>query len=101
MRLQILDLAKDDLIEGFHFYEDKEEGLGDYFLSNLFSDIESIKIFGGIHRKVYRRFYRALSKRFPFAIYYTIEDDTVRIRSVVDCRRRPSWIRQHLKNAQH
>ena len=36
MRLQILDLAKDDLIEGFHFYEHKEEGLGDYLLSNLF-----------------------------------------------------------------
>jgi hypothetical protein len=28
MRLQILDLARNDLIEGFHFYEDKEEGLG-------------------------------------------------------------------------
>ena len=24
MRLQILDLAKDDLIDGFHFYEAKE-----------------------------------------------------------------------------
>ena len=28
MRLQILDLARNDLIEGFHFYEDKEGGLG-------------------------------------------------------------------------
>lgn len=99
MKLQILDLAKDDLIEGFHFYEDKEEGLGDYFLSALFADIESLKVFGGIHWKAYREFYRALSKRFPFAIYYTIENDTVWIRSVVDCRRRPSWIHRHLKNA--
>ncbi len=99
MKLQILDLAKDDLIEGFHFYKEKEEGLGDYFLSNLFSDIDSLKVFGGIHRRAYRGFYRALSKRFPFAIYYTIEDDTVWIRSVLDCRRRPSWIRRHLKNA--
>jgi hypothetical protein len=99
MRLQILDLAKDDLIEGFHFYEDKEEGLGDYFLVNLYSDIESLKVFGGIHRKAYGGFHRALSKRFPFAIYYTIETDTVQIRSVVDCRRRPSWIRRHVKGA--
>ena len=30
MRLQILDLAKDDIIDGFHFYEAKEDGLGDY-----------------------------------------------------------------------
>ena len=51
MRLQILDAARDDLVEGFHFYEDKEPGLGDYFLVNLYSDIESLKVFGGIHRK--------------------------------------------------
>jgi hypothetical protein len=97
MRLQILDLAKQDLVEGFHFYEEKGEGLGDYFLSNLFADIDSLKVFGGIHRKVYGEFHRALSKRFPFAIYYTTENDIVRIRSIVDCRRQPSWIRRHLK----
>jgi len=99
MRLQILDLARNDLIEGFHFYEDKEEGLGGYFLINLYADIESLKLFGGVHREVYRGFHRALSKRFPFAIYYTVEEDTVRIRAVVDCRKRPSWIRRHLKGA--
>ena len=42
MRLQLLDRARDDLIEGFHFYEDKEAGLGGYFLVNLYSDIESL-----------------------------------------------------------
>jgi hypothetical protein len=88
MRLQILDLAKDDLISGFHFFEEKEKGLGSYFLVCIYSDIESLKIFGGIHRKAYRGFHRALSKRFPFAIYYTFEEDTVRIRAVVDCRGR-------------
>src|SRR5437867_12080854 len=99
MRLQILDIAKDDIIDGFHFYEAKEDGLGDYFLVNLYSDIESLKLFGGIHRKAHRGFHRALSKRFPFAIYYTVEENTVRIRAVVDCRKRPSWIRRHLKQA--
>ena len=99
MRLHILDLATNDLIDGFHFYEDKEGGLGRYFLINLYSDIESLKLFGGVHRKVYRGLHRALSKRFPFAIYYTVEEDTVQIRAVVDCRKRPSWIRRHLKGA--
>jgi hypothetical protein len=99
MRLQILDLAKDDLVEGYHFYEAREAGLGDYFLINLYSDIESLKVFGGIHRKAYLGFHRALSKRFPFAIFYTVEGDAVRIRAVVDCRRHPLWIRRHLKGA--
>ncbi len=100
MRLQILDLAREDLIEGFHFYEDKEKGLGDYFLVNLYSDIESLKVFGGIHRMAYLGFHRALAKRFPFAIYHTVEADFVRIRSVVDCRKKPLWIRQHLRCVQ-
>ena len=97
MRLQILDLAKSDLIEGLH--EDKEKGLGNYFLVNLYSDIESLKVFGGRHRKVYGGFHRSLSKRFPFAIYYTLEMEVVRVRAVVDCRRKPSWIRRHLKRS--
>lgn len=96
MRVELLDLAKADLIGGFRFYEAQEAGLGDYFLDTLFSDIDSLRVFGGIHRKSYQGFHRALSKRFPFAIYYTVESDIVRVRSIVDCRRNPSWIRKHL-----
>jgi hypothetical protein len=99
MKLELLDLAMGDLIEGFHFYERQEVGLGTYFLDTLYSDIDSLRIYGGIHRKAYKNLHRALSKRFPFAIYYTLELETVRVRSIVDCRRNPSWIRQHLRNA--
>jgi len=96
MRIQVLDVAQQDLIEGYRYYESKEFGLGDYFLANLYADIESLKLYGGMHSKPYRHFHRALSKRFPFAIYYTVAGDLIQIRSVVDCRRRPSWIRRHL-----
>ena len=99
MKIEILDLAKVDLLDGFHFYEEKELGLGDYFLTNIFSDIERLKISAGIHRKSHLGFHRALSDRFPVAIYYTVAENTVWIRSVVDCRRRPSWIQAHLKKA--
>jgi hypothetical protein len=99
MTIQILDLAKDDLIEGYRFYEQQEDGPGGYFLTSLYSDIESLRVFGGVHRQAYQGFHRALSKRFPFAIFYTVEEETVRIRAEVDCRRHPSWIRKHLRGA--
>jgi hypothetical protein len=35
MKLQILDQAEADLIEGFHFYEAQQAGIGEYFLTNL------------------------------------------------------------------
>ena len=99
MKIQILDLAKADLIAGHVFYENQEAGLGDYFLRNLFSDIDDLAVTAGSHFKAYRQFHRALSRRFPFAIFYTIEEEIVKIRAVVDCRRRPSWIHKHLRAA--
>ena len=42
MRIEILDEAESDLIEGFHFYDGQEPGLGSYFLDSLFSDIDSL-----------------------------------------------------------
>jgi len=99
MKLQILDTAREDLVEGYGFYERGEQGIGDYFLACLYSDIESLRIFGGIHRRIYKNLHRSLSKRFPFAIYYTVEDDTILVRAILDCRRNPSWIRSKLRNA--
>lgn len=53
MRIEILDDANEDLIDGFHFYEEQSLGLGSYFLDSLFSDIDSLLLYAGIHRVVY------------------------------------------------
>ena len=52
---------------------------------------------GDIHRQAYKDYHRLLSKRFPFAVFYTVRGQTVFIRAVVDCRRDPAWIRARLK----
>jgi len=97
VRIEILDQAEQDLVEGFHFYEDQQFGLGSYFLTNLFSDIESLRLYAGIHRHAYKKYHRLLSRRFPFAIFYTMRKDTVFIHAVLDCRRAPAWIRARLR----
>ena len=79
-------------------YEEQSPGLGAYFLDSLFSDIDSLGFYAGIHGKVFGS-HRALSKRFPFAIYYDLVGDEVQIHAVLDCRRRPSWIRRRLKRS--
>lgn len=96
MRIEILDQAKRDLVEGFHFYEGLGAGLGSYFLTNLYADIDSLNVSGGIHPKPYKHYHRLLSRRFPFAIFYTVRDGTVHVRAVLDCRRSPAWIRNRL-----
>ena len=96
MKIRILADARDDLIAGHDFYEAQEPGLGSYFLRCLESDVESLGIFGGIHRVTCSGHHRALSKRFPFAIYYRIEGSVVLIHAILDCRRNPSWLRKRL-----
>jgi hypothetical protein len=96
VRLEILERAEDDLFEGYLFYETQETGLGVYFLESLYSDIESLRLYAGVHRMAYRDYHRMLSKRFPFAVFYTVAEGGVQIHAVVDCRRRPAWIREHL-----
>lgn len=40
---------EEDLIDGFKFYENQARDLGDYFLDSIFSDIESLRIYAGMH----------------------------------------------------
>lgn len=92
----ILPSALRDLEQGYVFYEYQESGLGDYFQESLFSDIESLKIYGGIHPKRYG-YYMVLSNRFPYGIYYLKRGETIKVQAVLDCRKDPHWIKKHLK----
>lgn len=96
MKIKILDRAEQDLIEGFRFYEAQEASLGSYFLTNLYADIESLRLYAGVHEKHFKNYYRLLSHRFPFAVYYTLKENLVSVHAVVDCRRDPAWVRERL-----
>ena len=96
MKVEILDKAKEDLVLGYHFYEKQSAGLGTYFLDTLFSDIDSLHLYAGTHSTVGGS-HRCLSRRFPFAIYYRVDGETIRVRAVLDTRQNPAEIRQRLK----
>ena len=97
MKIKILTAASQDLINGYRFYEKQAEGLGSYFLDTLYSDIDSLALYGGIHPIYFNKYSRALSKRFPFAIYYRVENNTVLVYAILDCRRSPAWTRKRIK----
>jgi plasmid stabilization system protein ParE len=97
MKIKILNSANKDLLDGYWFYEKQAKGMGVYFLDALFSDIDSLRIYAGIHPVYFDKFHRLLSKRFPFAVYYRIEEEDVLIYAVLDCRRAPAWIRKKLR----
>ena len=97
MKIEILPSAMEDLDRGRRFYERKEAGLGEYFLRRLFEDIDSLGVSAGVHLIHFDEYHRLLSKRFPYAVYYTMAGRTVYVYAVMDCRRNPEWIERRLK----
>jgi len=96
MKIRILSAALHDLSDGRSFYEKQGEGLGDYFFDSLFSDIDSLTLYAGIHPKFFG-YHRMLSKRFPYAIYYKLENESVAVVwRVLDLRRDPKKIKRSL-----
>ena len=89
MKIHILDEAIFDLRCGAQFYENQKSGLGTYFLDTLFSDIESLYLYAGVHIQI-EGYFRLLSKRFPYAVYYKVDNDLIQIFTVLDCRRNPA-----------
>jgi len=98
VKIKLLSSAMEDLYEGRLFYEKQGEGLGEYFFDSLFSDIDSLTLYGGIHPQFFG-YHRMLSKRFPYAIYYRVEEESVVVVwRVLDLRRNPRKIRESLKH---
>jgi hypothetical protein len=88
MTVVVLEDAADDLEAGRRFYETRERGVGDYFVESLLSDLDSLVLYAGIH-STHFGFYRMLSKRFPFGIYYEVEQGTAYVYAILDMRQDP------------
>jgi len=94
MKVRILSSALNDLAAGRAFYDAQGDGLGDYFFDSVFSDIDSLNLYGGVHSKI-AGFHRLLTHRFPYAVYYKLDSDQV---VTVFRRQHPAKTTRDLKN---
>jgi len=95
MKIRILPEAERDLDIGAEFYESQRQGVGTHFIRSLLEDIDGLERHGGVHAK-HRGFHRAMSHRFPFAIFYDLNGDVIDIYAVLDCRQDPATIDDRL-----
>ena len=98
MKIKVLTAAINDLQNGRLFYQQQGEHLGDYFLDAIFSDIDSLVIYAGIHQQVFG-YYRMLAHRFPYAIYYKMpKPGEVVVWRVLDMRAKPARTAKNLES---
>lgn len=96
MTIVITGAAADDIADGYLFYESQSDGLGEYFEASIFADLRSLIIYAGSHEVHFNIYYRKIASRFPYAIYYTIEEGVVKIFAIADTRRDPVRIEKRL-----
>lgn len=97
MKIEVLSVAIQDIVAGQQFYEQQQDGLGTYFQDAIFSDIDALLLYAGIHQQFFG-YYRALSKRFPYAIYYRFHAETIQVWRVLDYRQNPARITRALSS---
>ena len=51
-----------------------------------------------VHQKVHRDFRRRLLRRFPYAVYFRVEEDRVVVFGLFHCARDPRRLRRDLRN---
>jgi hypothetical protein len=90
--LQFLPEVEEDVINGYVWYETKSRGLGEDFLRMFYASANEIPGNPLLYPKVYQDFQRRLIRRFPYAIYFTIENNRIIVFGLFHCARNPQTI---------
>lgn len=87
--VHLLPEAERDLEEAFWWYERQRTGLGLEFLLAFDAAVEGMRRLPEVHELVAHRTRKALLRRFPYLLLYTVEAERVLITAVFHGRRDP------------
>jgi plasmid stabilization system protein ParE len=87
--LVINPLAEEDLEEAKVWYEEQRDGLGDVLVDCVHQALEQVQQFPGASPIVFLDLRRKLVRRFPYGIYYRVDDDQITVVAVYHGKRDP------------
>jgi plasmid stabilization system protein ParE len=88
--LESYDSADADIEAAFQWYQTEQPGLGLEFLDKLRTAYRSIVDNPFKYQELRSGIRRALTKRFPYAIYFTIDDQIILVIAVLHTARDPA-----------
>ncbi len=96
--LRFLPEVEADVLNGHAWYEEKSPGLGEEFLRVFYACSQELARNPMTHQKVHRDFRRCLLRRFPYAVYFRVEDERVVVFGLFHCARDPRKLRRELSD---
>lgn len=86
--------AEQDMTEAASWYEQHQRGLGQDFLDEALAVFMRLAESPFGYELVHRSARRALLRRFPFAVFYTFEEDVVILGVLHGSRHPRHWMRR-------
>lgn len=86
-RLVIRPRAETDLREAHDWYESQRAGLGEEFVSEIEAALRALVWAPQRYTVYYRGFRRVFVRRFPYKLFYRLEDDRVILFRILHARR--------------
>ncbi|MEX0718898.1 MAG: type II toxin-antitoxin system RelE/ParE family toxin [Planctomycetaceae bacterium] len=85
-------LAEQDLSDAWDWYDAQRDGLGDEFLECVEEALDGLRTMPQMYGKVFQELRRAHVRRFPYGVFYRIDDQQVTVVAVYHARRDPgAW----------
>jgi toxin ParE1/3/4 len=88
-RFVVTPLAELDVADAASWYEGRVTGLGVRFVESVDASLDSVSANPHQYPIVHRDIRRTLLRGFPYALFYVLRDDVVRVIACMHTRRRP------------
>ncbi len=95
----ILPASEQDLQNAYDWYEEREPGVGERFLSRAASAFRRIQLNPDRYPVKIGRFRRSQIEIFPYSIFYTIENGRVFIHAIYHHSRNPEALKRRLRKS--
>lgn len=87
--IRFLPVVEEDVVMGYQWYESKVPGLGDEFLRTFYACLDEIGRNPLVSPTVHQEIPRAFLRRFPYAVYFKVQDREAIVVGVFHCARDP------------
>jgi plasmid stabilization system protein ParE len=81
--------AEEDLNDAFLWYESQLKGLGTELIRSVDASFSSIRRNPELYAKIHHKTRRALVRRFPYGVFYILDNNKIIMLAVMHIRRHP------------
>jgi plasmid stabilization system protein ParE len=95
-RVVIRPAAESELSEAYQWYETQRQGLGSEFLLSVEAALALIQRNPELYPPIHKQIRRALIRRFPFGVFYVVDEDSIHVLAVFHGKRNPKQWQQRV-----